>query len=158
MLATYCTGPVFTSAYPFTTSTVVQLIDDLNTRFGPSYTFVPEGISDGGILMTKWPGSDSAKNQKHYKSMRFQIPGSGKWPWIREDTFQRWRTEPAEVIWSPQAGQLKGNLFLKALYGAPVWTQHEIDMVVKSFETAGFQLTKTKIPRSKLEVDGRRFL
>ena len=150
---TYCDGPSFSTAEPITTATIVRLTDLLHAEFGPGYAFEPEPITEGGLLMTAWPGRRSGG----YKSCRFFVDlPHGRWPFIREDTLQQWRDDPPKVIWRLIEGKKKieCDLFLKAFYGAPCWTQEEVNKLVRCLTAVGCRCTKVKIPKKYLRQIG----
>lgn len=148
---TYTYGPDMSTESPVTTRSIVKIIDSLHAQFGEEYEFVPEPITEGGILFTKWPG----KKDGQYKTFRFNFSHtSGKWPWVeRNGQVESWRNSREEVIWSPprrDAGikrkkedqKLKGTTYLKAFYGAPVWTMAELKMFQVALESVGIAIRK----------------
>jgi hypothetical protein len=88
-----------------TTHTILELIQRLQEEFGPNYSFSPESITEGGILMTNWPGKIDGRypdeKQEPYKSFRIRLGDYGRWPWIYETTVDNWLNNEAEIIWSP---------------------------------------------------------
>jgi hypothetical protein len=152
---TYCLGPVFVAKTNITTKTLISLIDALVIQFGDGYTFEPEPISGGGILMTHWPGM--AEGSCCYKTFRFvTCMSGGRWPWIvKEKTLEQWRSEPESVIWQPEKFRppYKFRIFLKAFYGAPVWTKNSIEKVTSAFASIGISHLKSSVPSNKAMCD-----
>lgn len=146
---TYCEGPSFvTHTKGLTTKDVVALCVHLNHAFGEGYEFVPEPITEGGILMKNWP----EKQQKQYKTIRFGVDrnsGGSGWPWIREDTFEKWKSDEKDnLLFASTASisskanasmEMKMGTFLKAFNGAPVWTIEELAKVEECFAKIGFR-------------------
>lgn len=127
---------------------IVRLCDELKTKFGPHYTFVPEKICEGGIRMTTWT---DMKVGVGYKTMRFGVTGrrtNGKWPWINEeDALAAWRDEKqaGDVIFEP----CDKNLFYKAFDGAPVWTADEEKRLAEAFTQIGFACRKVSKAKTR---------
>ncbi len=128
---------------PITTKTIVDLINELQRRFGPAYKFAPESISKGGILMTEWP----EQIPKAYETFRFhfehQNNADGQWPWVKDETLNIWGNNLPEVIWQPYDVKkpMIGSIFLKAFHGASPWTQNEVEMIIEAMQAVGFQCT-----------------
>jgi hypothetical protein len=110
-----------------------------------AFVFEPDQIYEGGIRMTLWPFS----KPEEYKAIRF---GAGlnvenRWPTdVRINALQEWKDDPKKVFAvSPEAkrsdydGQIPVvTTTLRALYGAPCWTEEEVELVSRSFNKAGF--------------------
>lgn len=148
---TYASGPMISSATPVTTKTMVRLIDALKHHFGPGYEFAPEPISEGGIQMIHWP-EQTDEPRGTFKTFRFHMDSSQRWPWIGPETLSEWRDGRDEIIWDVRATPLKGSLFFKAFYGAPCWTQESIALIVKSLTEVGFKCAKKGMPTKRALV------
>lgn len=138
---TYCPGPRFSVTEPITTRNIGTIIEVLTSVFGEGYEFQPEPISEGGIIMTKWPGKEG------FKTIRFNFgrQTNSKWPWVTDGAFAGTTT-----IWDKVGlEKYKGGTYLKAFYGAPVWTPEEVQHVVHAFDAAGFVCLKSSIPGKK---------
>lgn len=154
---THCDGPTFFSHRDgLTTRDVVDLCRDLSLTFGRGYAFCPEPITEGGILMERWP----EKKPNDYKSIRFHPRGkdqNDRWPRIEKDTLKNWNTGPNKMIFrsklppepsSKKTCELYIDTFLKALHGAPVWTRDEVSKLSTCFEALKFHRI-TKLPTKK---------
>jgi hypothetical protein len=175
---THSIGPYFFKRV-VTTEDVFNLCVELEATFGPGYVFLPEPITEGGILMESWPG----KLPEHYKSMRFHAKKpecferiNGRWPIIDQNnpsrTLEDWGSSNPEVIWKDerevinQYGSGRGktkfalgsgvwlDTFLKAYYGAPCWTVSELSLVAACFEKVGFE----RIKKGKLLPQGAKLV
>jgi hypothetical protein len=120
-----------------TKNDILLLCDYLNTNF-EGITFKPEGITEGGIVYhTNIP--------RYYKSFRLDIRNDvGKWPWIRDDVMDEWRSNNDIIIY-------KGKVidpFLKAFYDAPSYTHQELEIWEIGLEQIGL-IVKGKYPAKK---------
>jgi len=145
-LYTYCPGPSIRAANNITTKTMVSLIDALCERFGPGSSFALEPISEGGIQMTSI--------ERGFKTFRFNFQpygNYGKWPFIDgQTTLQSWRDdENAAIIWNGRGNVMKGDLFLKAFYGAPCWTRDELTKVASALASVGITCPTTGWPSNR---------
>lgn len=131
------------STTPLSRHGIVAICKELDESFGPGYHFVPEMISDGGLLMTHWPGRKAGQ----YKSIRF---GKLMWPRIANHTtvLEEWAKAPDEVVFNcnmPGMFRFKRRDFLeisigcKAFYGAPCWTLKELGKIERAFVHQGFR-------------------
>jgi hypothetical protein len=59
---------------------IATIIEVLTTLFGEGYEFRPEPISEGGIIMTNWPGKEEGRGFKtvRFKCLKSSIPGKKK--------------------------------------------------------------------------------
>ena len=100
-IATYTDGPKLKCDNVITTHTIIELIGLLRLEFGPNYDFEPESITEGGIIMTNWPGKIEGRypdeRQPPYKSLRFHLEDYGSWPCV---TLHDWSEKEPEIIWS----------------------------------------------------------
>ena len=150
---TYCPGQGFSRCADVRCGTIVDLCDALGEVFGPGYEFLPEPITEGGIVMSQWPGRGGADDVRTttppFKTFRFQMQTVGnlyKWPWITSprDTLERWRklkgTPSDQVIWSrvSRSGKVEGRLFYKSFYGAPCWTPCEVMHISDALKSVDF--------------------
>jgi len=147
-----------------TTHLIVRVCTQLEKSFGEGYSFVPEAITEGGILMLSWPGCTKGQ----YKSIRFhRYRGTGSWPWLAHasDLIKNrhsWATKDAVIIWSADTGpyangrksqRLVLQTYLKAMYGAPCWTKAEVRKLADAFESEGFTCTRVKSVKQLKKVD-----
>lgn len=140
---TACQGPFFIINKDITTKSICSIISKLNKEFGSEYKWEPEPITEGGIVCTNWPG----KEEGQFKCIRFNAK-YGRWPHISKDIIDVWENSKEEqVIWPKQTE--KGWLYLKAYYGAPCWTLHELKIFMRIFETVGIHCSKRSLPSKK---------
>ena len=101
-IATYTDGPKLKCDNVITTHTIIELIGLLRLEFGPNYDFAPESITEGGIIMTNWPGKIEGRypdeRQPPYKSLRFRLHDYGDWPSVKN--FHEWSDNEPKIIWS----------------------------------------------------------
>lgn len=159
---TYAWGFHVVVGIPVTTKTIVDLCDMLKARFeeryGGTYRFVPEPITEGGIVMVDWRGREMAPDSA-YKTVRTGHDRThGNWPWIVPGTEASWRAQPAAVIFSSTRDEAHREyddstpelaLFFKAFHGAPCWTREELEIIRGCFHSLGFA-TKGRIPRASV--------
>jgi hypothetical protein len=74
---------------------------ELVALFGPNYAFIPEAVYEGGIKMSRWPGSDETPDA--YKTFRFlqQPCSSSKWPFIENESVVDSWNGSTDIIWTP---------------------------------------------------------
>jgi len=110
-----------------------------------AFLFKPELIYEGGIEMSIWPGHKEGE----YKAIRFGVSENveNRWPKdVSVNALQEWKDEPKKVFaLSPKAKNYDYDgpvpivtTTLRALYGAPCWTEEEVELIVISFKKAGF--------------------
>lgn len=87
------------------------------------YTFRVEPIGGGGIEIMNWPGKPAdpvswspGDPRFPYKSFRFRARG---FPWLNDET------PDDRSFWLSDHGKLR--ICLKAFYGAPAFTKHEVE-------------------------------
>ncbi len=133
------------TAADITSTMMVSVIDHLHVAFGPGYSFVPEDITEGGIMFADWPG----RKDGEYKTLRIQLYQSDvSWPWISSTTLDEWRTGPDVTLYAKGPDKfLAGGTFLKAFHGAPCWTIAELRRFRDAFMHAGISCPK-KLPTS----------
>jgi hypothetical protein len=151
---TCCNGPIFSCSFPITTKTIVELVHELQRRFGEGYEFGLEPITEGGIQMTSWPGKEEG-HVYALKTMRFQM-SQDNWPRIEKDTFSNWEENDPVVLWQEKKeAKLRGALYLKAFYGAPCWTPLSVTHIVNALQSVGFKCAKSSVPKkSRMENYG----
>lgn len=146
---TYTHGFKYGFGDKITTKDIVYIIDELQDAFSGNHKFVPERISEGGILFEEFPG----KTESMYKTFRFRIqsPCVGKWPWIEDGTLDLWREQEPITIWENPSKKITLNCasFLKSFDGAPLWTNEELDKFKNAFATVGIRCQKMKVPNLK---------
>jgi hypothetical protein len=124
-------------ARAFTTHDAASICLEFAQRLGPGHVIIPEAIREGGLLWLEWPGKQAGQ----YKTARFAVGGPmGNWQWPRiqhpdrADRVQDWLAAPPVAI-SPEYGVESGAFFLKAFYGAPVWTLAELQHLEDAVKT-----------------------
>jgi hypothetical protein len=131
-IATYSEGPTFYLDKPLTKGQMKDVLDQCRQTFGPSYDFVLEPITEGGLQMTKCPQLEVLDG---YKAVRFNVHGL-QWPWIGKDVEELWRGEQKDDVLCPK------GLFhttIRAFYGAPAWTGREYQALQLAFNRAGIR-------------------
>ena len=145
-IATYDEGPKLKCDNVITTHTILELMEFLRLEFGPNYDFAPEPISEGGVIMTNWPGKIEGRYPDEcrppYKSLRFRLHDYGDWPSIRPNTLQDWRDNEPKIIWSPHI----------KIRGCEHWNKSEVCMCVGP----AFRLKRGKFKWSSMK--GTTFL
>ena len=131
---------------------IVEMCKDLGEEFGPGNSFRPEGICDGFLIWTEWPGKDKdgykcmrlfrdhhadyLEEQKALRTKPFRYTRvEYKWPWIDEDVMETWKENHDVVI---PIG--KYRTFLKAFETAPRWTREELDVVRQVMHGYGIEV------------------
>lgn len=134
---------------------VIFLVAVLNHTFGAGYGFAPEVTPESGIRMCRWPGCrDHAGHRPPYKTMRLYMRG---WPAALSHT---WDTsthrEPCQPQHSANVRTSGFRTFLKAYYGAPVWTLAEVQAMAACVEYAwpGAVVTQLPLPIYLSEAHG----
>lgn len=115
------------------------LCNDLNNTFNEyygvtEYSFLPEAISEGGILFKEYPG----KVANAYKSMRIFIDmcGDDNWPALStKSVMDEWKECDDKII----SEKRKLRTFLKADQNAPIWTLEELQLFEKCFDKIGLK-------------------
>lgn len=126
---TYCNGPVFYKTRDITKGDIYCICKQLSKKFG--FTVLPSGSHEGGLQLCV----DGNKCLRFY--------GNKKWPSVQYEEFHSdWPDNTTSVLNIDVAGQ-KPNVvttFLKALDGASIWTQDELNAVMEIFCANGFKL------------------
>ena len=138
----------------FTSYDFINLLDKLNELFGQEYLFEPLKRMEGGIEFTLWPG----KLEGEYKYITF---GLSRFPWIVEDQYNVWKCTDEIILKEHNKTRIDNKYFehtmLKAIHGAPCWTQDEISKFKQAFEYAGLHCNKKKICNLKSTNDLHTF-
>lgn len=120
----------------------VLFVDKLDEAFGEGWKFDLEPITEGGIIITEWPG----KTEDMYKSMRFSHHCMNEdlrndWPIVRLADYREEWLQSDDIIFKQdpldsQPRTLNGCIGtnLKAFFGAPAWTKDELRKVEKVFD------------------------
>ncbi len=145
-MSTYTSGYDLTATQDITCNDIALMCMDLDAKFNDhfhsdQYRFVPEAITEGGILMWKWPGKKE-DGKSMYKTMRIFFRNG--WPWIRHDKdccVEKWLGDGTVIRRDqtnlhlgpgiplfPHQNSLPINTFLKAFHGAPSWTVEELQL------------------------------
>jgi hypothetical protein len=101
------------------------------TFYSNEYDFVPEQITEGGILWKNWPN----KKEYHYKSMRVYL---NRYPVFNQGEFGKIPLN----IHIQQIGK-EVDTRLKSFYQAPLWTALELEIFADCLETIGL------VPRAR---------
>jgi len=149
-MSTYTSGYDLTATRDITCNDIALMCTDLDAKFNDyfssdQYRFVPEAITEGGILMWKWPGKiehGDDHRRSMYKTMRITFRRG--WPWIRHDydcRVEKWLGDNTVICRGQTDLHLDGgiplystgnsrltNTFLKAFHGAPSWTGEELQL------------------------------
>ena len=146
---TYCSGFDLKPKRIITKNDMVNICNDLNNIFDEC-TFIPEPITEGGILFFKnKPYIDNAIEP--YKTMRFGSCRETKWDWVNpDDVMAKWK-DNNDVIFTPyirNKSNSKISTFLKAFDGAKPWTQEELIIFKRVFLQNGIETT-TRLPAKK---------
>ena len=102
-------------------------------QLGEGYVLEPEGISEGGVVFASWPGK---KDRGAYKSVRFH--GLRNWPFLQDTSDDT----PIEL----DGSRTHLDFFLKAFYGAPPFTVHELAAVASAIADCFADASVKKMP------------
>lgn len=150
---TYCSGPEFYSKnkHNLTKNDIYIICNSLKNKFGDGYSFKPEAITQGGIIMEEFPN----KTINNFKTLRLgTIYGNrcnGEWPWIHQDlNIEEWKDNNDEIfINKTHNKKFLIPTFLKAFHGAPVWNKNELNKICEVFNELGFSYKKSTFPLNK---------
>ena len=135
-ITTYCCGSRLKMTRDVTSGDLCKACEHLNRVYGEGYRFEPECISEGGILLSSWPG----KTAGMYKSLRLNCPD------------HRYRTDrTAEEVIYPHGRDRGGRYIqtiLKAFHEAPAWTLEELRTVCSALHMHA-ALQPRSYPRAK---------
>lgn len=142
-MSTYMPGPsINRKDICITFGDFCEAIKVAETNLGPGYKLEPEGITEGGILMSEWPDG-----YKGYKSMRMRFH---RYPFVND------KTDPSILLKTGHHEGRKLQTYLKAFYGAPRWTRHEVEVIANAVRDAIPGSRVTGIPtEAKLKKDFR---
>ncbi len=146
-MQTYVNGYRLKALRDITTHDFVKLCQLLKEQFANhdskvDHSFVPERITEGGILFIKYPGKSSGA----YKSMRlratmqekgYDVVRTVKWPMIQTDQLAIWSGEAEVKTLYPKGTQIQ--TFLKAFYEVPAWTRAELRIFEACFNEIGLK-------------------
>lgn len=137
---TLCSGPTFSASRSLTNKDLLHVCSILDSSFNSkywaesassiapdqSYHFEPEIATEGGILMTRWPG----KTGNQYKTMRIYFSQYPSLPHIyKVDPIIIHHVRQADDEGIAQARASRELVTcLKAFGNAPAWTTSEIDL------------------------------
>ena len=130
-METYTNGLCFKTKKDITKNDIITLIHSLNNNnyYLNLCEFIPEGISEGGILFKFKDDFD----KEWYKSVRLGIRGNGKWDWIDENVMSEWHNND-DIIFKKN---IKFTTFLKSFHGAPIFTLDELKIWEECFKQIG---------------------
>mgnify|MGYP006427551089 CR=1 FL=1 len=106
-------------------SDIILMCDFLKEKYGAEYDFIPESISEGGIVFSDFPEKHMYKHA--YKTIRFNIPSL--WPWLPPNAYTVWQNDNEILI-------PKNTLFtidLRCFRGASDFNDGEISIVESCF-------------------------
>ena len=163
-ISTYTSGYDLTVTRDITCNDISLMCTDLDAKFNDhfgshEYRFVPEAITEGGILMWKWPGKKE-DGKSMYKTMRITFRKG--WPWIYHNNdccVEKWlgddtviRRDQTDLHLGPgiplfpRENSRPINTFLKAFHGAPSWTVEELQLFEACFAKIGM-VRKGRYPK-----------
>lgn len=128
---TYTSGYTIKSTRSISKLDIINICTQLNNQFGPGYEFVPEAITEGGILWKHFP----EKSEKMYKTMRLGM----YYDWAKVDpcdNVEYWIKNPGDLCKS----DIKFTTFLKSFFNAPSWTITELKIFEKCLSENGFKV------------------
>jgi hypothetical protein len=133
-MSTYTTGLHLKTERIITKNDIITMCNLLNSKC--EYTnlceFIPEGISEGGILF-KFKGNF---DKNWYKSVRLCVNrdgARGKWYWVKENVMTEW-FDNNDIIFQTNT---KFTIFLKSFNGAPLFTLDELKIWEECFKQIG---------------------
>ncbi len=157
---TYCRGLQCKFTKNITKKEYIEICEELNVgfaeKFGGSYSFQPESITEGGLVMVQFPSKDG----RMYKTMRHRLVYNNRlgmrtcisWPWIGGDeTIEAWKLDESVLIPSGT----ESDTFLKAFHGAPCWSIAELILVREVFLKHGIKSAKMPKQGDLLSSSGK---
>ena len=151
---TYTSGFTLKPTRDITKNDLYNICYDLNKYFSTDYSFIPEPITEGGILFLKHP--NKYNTNRAYKSMRFSSQsGRIRWPCIDEDNVMNEWKDNNDIIFKKYMrndSNTKIGTFLKAFCGADVWTLEELKIFNRVFEKHGID-SFSKMPSKKCLIE-----
>lgn len=133
---TYTSGFNMSFGMDISRSKFVELCEELSVELGTQVE--PEPITEGGF---------SIKTNIGYKSFRLSM-GYDEWPWIKPTVMEDWKDDYTILI---KAG-IKLSSFLKASYGAPVFTPRQLDIFSNCLLNYGVVVWNIPKPESLTEL------
>ena len=149
---TYAAGFEYKPLRRIDKSDLWRMTARLRDVFGEGWAFRPEAVSEGGILISDWPG----RLPPMYKSMR--LSESETWPFADSDWASAWEHDCSEVMPAAHPSVLerprKGwrTTFLKAFRDAPSWTPEELLKLAAVLVEFGILSRKMPAPARLLPV------
>ena len=136
---TYTSGFTLKPTRDITKHDLYNICKDLNNYFSTDYSFIPEPITEGGILFEKTP--NKYNTNRAYKSMRFSS-GNGRirWPLINRDNVMNEWKDNQDILFKKYMRNnrnTKIRTFLKAFCGAECWTHEQLTIFNRVFEKHG---------------------
>ena len=121
-MRTYTTGLHLKTEIIVTKNDIITMCNLLNNNceYSNLCEFIPEGITEGGILFRFKDEFD----KKWYKSVRLCVNhngAGGKWDWINENVITEWSGNN-DIVFQKNT---KFTIFLKSFHGAPLFTLDE---------------------------------
>ena len=151
---TYTSGFTLKPTRDITKNDIYNICKDLNNYFSTDYSFIPEPITEGGILFKKTP--NKYNTNKAYKSMRFSSQsGRISWPCINEDEVMNEWKDNQDILFKKYMRNdhsTKIGTFLKAFCGADVWSLEELKIFNRVFEKNGIDCF-SKMPSKKSLIE-----
>ena len=126
-------GPTWTISY-LTKGHMHSICAALGDSFGDGYSFMPAQFSEGGIAFTCFP-------EGQHKTLRLCL---NNWPRVPAGWLHEWHNSDDIIVSSP----IKITAKLKAFYGAPVWTEDELNKFNDVLCSFGWQLNRHGRQRS----------
>ncbi len=112
-------------------SICIELAYYFNGIYKNNFSFIPENIIEGGIVMSEWPG----KKNNEYKSIRLGLKKC-KWPIVVSPN--DWCTSNELII--NKDSNYESNFSLKTLNGA-AWTKEELCIFYYVLNKYGFSIS-----------------
>lgn len=140
---TSCIGFTIRSIMPnwrLVTDDIASICRWLDVLSGEGYHFLPEDVSEGGIMMVTWP----KKREGAYKTFQFRGNKGGGWPRFNgvdaQGILDTWKMALFQTIfYTNTGGYLELKLLFKAYCGAPSWTKVELERIELAFAQSGFR-------------------
>ena len=139
-MITYTCGFTIKAERNVTKNDIITMCNLLNGKdeYSKLCDFIPEGITEGGILFR----FNEECDKKWYKSVRFsgvdyrKVVGEwGNWDWVTENVMTDWYGNNDLVF----PANIKITIFLKSFHGAPLFTLEELKIWDECFTQIGFK-------------------
>lgn len=132
-MRTYAKGLSLKTERIITKNDIITMCNLLNSNceYSNLCEFIPEGITEGGILYKFKDGFD----KKWYKSVRLCVNHNqgGNWDWIDENVMHEWCGNN-DIIFQKNT---QFTIFLKSFNGAPLFTIDELLIWEECFKQIG---------------------